>query len=180
MNRMEASGRRIPKKYPHRNMPDKEYTKPLLTDFSLRFLGYLNRSAPDLGRLMHPAKDKEGRITGSLIAEIEAPNRHVGAPLSIATDDDEVTVGFDFFHAHFGNEVPSESEEVAFAKSIELVREIMAGHVLVASWWLDEKWSGSQLVTLGTRPTRPKYVAADAKLRLRSWTGVEGQEAQAS
>jgi len=163
--------RRLPVKYPDPNLLRKEVMDTDLTDYSARFLMYLKREAPDLSRAIQPARDKEGRLTGSLLAKIEAPNRHVAAPLSIATENDEVTIGFDAYHTHLENWDSSESEESWFAKAISLVRDIMADRVLIASWWLDEKWCGSQAIRSGVDPKRPAYVDTKATLRLRSWTG---------
>lgn len=150
-----------------------------LTDYSKRFLKYLETNAPDIHRAIQPATDKQGRPVGFLIAKIEAPNRNVNAPLSISTEDDEITIGFDAFHAHFGAEESTDSNAESFTKALSLVREIMAERVLVVSWWLDGKWAGSQVANVGVSPTRPAYVDAKAALRVRSWTGQKDESDKA-
>lgn len=137
-----------------------------LNEYSRRFLKFLEREAPELHRAMRPVIDKEGKYTGFLEAEMVAPDQSTAVPLRITTDDDEVTVSFDAFHAHFGSE---DSEEESFAKAIVLVRNIMTERVSVASWWKDEKWVGSRLVEAGVSAERPPYVDSTAALRVRSW-----------
>ena len=143
-----------------------------LTSYSKRFLEFLSREAPDLHGAMRPALDRDGKPTGFLLGELAAPNARASAPLWITTEDDEITVGFDAFHTHFAACDGSTSEEQSFTGAISLARDIIAERALVASWWLEEEWSGSQLVEVGYFPERPQYVAGEAIARVRSWTGL--------
>lgn len=146
-----------------------------LTSYSKRFSEFLRRKAPDLHGAMRPAVDKDGKPTGFLLGELPAPNARASTPLWITTEDDEITVGFDAFHTHFAAWDGPTSEEQSFAGAISLARDIIAERALVASWWLEEKWSGSQLVEPGFTPERPQFVAGEAIPRVRSWSGVRDQ-----
>ncbi|HWA27995.1 MAG TPA: hypothetical protein VG734_20250 [Lacunisphaera sp.] len=147
----------------------------VITSYSQRFLDFLSREDGALCAAMKPAVDATGKPTGFLLAEVQPPNPRASAPLWIRTEDDEITVGFDAFHTHFSAWDESTTEAQSFVGALTLARDIMAERALVASWWLEEKWSGSQLVEPGFKPERPEYVAGSAAARVRSWTGARDQ-----
>lgn len=93
----------------------------------------------------------------------------------ITAEDNEITVGFDAFHTHFAAWDESTSEEQSFAGAVSLARDIIAERALVASWWVEEKWSGSQLVEPGYTLERPQFVAGEAVQRVRSWSGLRDE-----
>jgi hypothetical protein len=143
----------------------------VITGYSQRFLDFLRLEDSALHAAMKPAVDAAGKPTGFLIAEVPSPNPLAAAPLWVTTEDDEITVGFDAFHTHFAAWDESTTEVQSFAGALALAHDITAERVLVASWWLEVKWSGSQLVEPGFSPERPKYVVDSAAARVRSWTG---------
>jgi hypothetical protein len=147
----------------------------VITSYSQRFLDFLRREDNALHAAMKPAVDATGKPTGFLLGEMPSPNPRASSPLWITTEDDEITVGFDAFHTHFSAWDQATSEAQSFADALALVRDITAERVLVASWWLEEKWSGFQLVEPGFRPERPQYVLDSAAARVRSWTGGRDQ-----
>ena len=71
--------------------------------------------------------------------------------LLVTTDNEEVTVGFDFYHSHFDS-VVGEGEHFGTATALEFVRQIVSQRVAVASWWLDDEWKASGQLAAGTQP----------------------------
>ena len=139
--------------------------------YSERFLAFLAREASE----WHAAAKPDVEAAGAYLVEVESPNDNASASLWISTEDEEITVGFDAFHSHFET-WHFDSEEKAFREALALARSIVAEKVLIASWWKDEKWSGSQLIELGEEVKRSDRTPADACLRIRSWTGKYDRE----
>ncbi len=137
-----------------------------INQFSRRFLTFLERADPHLARMVYANRDQEGRAASSISSKIPAPGATTTPPLWVTTDDDEVTVSFDAFHAHFGG---AETEDEAFAKAVALIHDIMAARLSVASWWKDEKCQGSRLVEAGADAKRPEFVDPAAALKVQSW-----------
>ena len=83
-----------------------------LNDFSQRFADHLFVCFPELTKY---ARADEG----ALVVEIPSPaNSKRG--LIVATDDNEISLGFDNWHAHVGDETTSEPQkfELADRKSV--------------------------------------------------------------
>ncbi len=145
--------------------------KPVVySEFTLRFIDFLAREAPDLHVGLSPHLDWEEEPTGFAVTELESPNEDVTADLWISTEEDEVTIGFDAMHDHFGRENYS-SEEESFREAVSLARAFVDERVLVASWWIGEKWAGSRLIEPGQKPEPSDRIAKGSRLRIRSWTG---------
>ncbi len=145
--------------------------KPDAVSYSERFLAFLAREAPGW-RALARADDEDA---GAYMVEVESPNENASASLWISTQDEEITVGFDAFHSHFET-WHFESEVVAFSEALALAKDIVTEKQVVASWWKDEKWSGSQLIARGEEVNRSERTPADTCLRIRSWTGKYDRE----
>jgi hypothetical protein len=90
--------------------------------------------------------------------------------LLVHTDNEEITVGFDFYHSHFDSMV-GDGAHFGTAAAVEFVRRITREQVAVASWWLDDSWAGSAQIEAGAQPD-PKFVKAYNRIRVRSWNGT--------
>jgi hypothetical protein len=141
-----------------------------MTKFSKRFLEFVGAENPQLASCFREAIDKNGNPTGFALAEISAPNPDAASPLWITTEDDEITIGFDAYHQHFGPWA-EENELVNFKDSLLTIARIKEDEYVVASWWLDGKWAGSMLADIGQQIDRPNFVSESARLQIRSWTG---------
>jgi hypothetical protein len=141
-----------------------------MTKFSKRFLEFVGVKNPQLASLFREATDKDGNPTGFALAEIPAPNTNAASPLWITTEDDEITIGFDAYHQHFGPWA-EENESVNFEDSLLTIERIRNDELVVASWWLDGKWTGSILADFTQQIDRPNFVSESAMLQIRSWTG---------
>jgi hypothetical protein len=96
--------------------------------------------------------------------------------LSIHTDNEEVTVGFDYYHSHFESMLGD--GEAGEAGAVELVQRIIDERIVVVSWWLDDQWKGSQQVEAGARPSA-EFVTQYTLIRIRSWNGTFNADVRA-
>ena len=74
----------------------------------------------------------------------EVPER---PQLRLYTDDDEVTVEFDLWHAHY--DWAGESREDEWQGALDLVADLLAERLAVQIWMAGDRWSGSALVEAG-------------------------------
>jgi len=117
-----------------------------LDGFSLRFRCALLGAYPELA-----TRIDAGRKPGSFVVRLEAPS---GAELWVTTVDEEVTVGFDAFHAHFESDV-RRSEGESFAAAIHFMGQLMRGEREIATWRTSEgRWAGSTVIEPGEQPHR--------------------------
>ena len=108
--------------------------------------------------------------TSYLVLQIDPPlEAAVDKVLLIHTDNDEVTVGFDFYHSHFGSAV-GDGNRLGAAAAVEFVRHLVSERIAVASWWLDDDWRGSAQVAAGATPIA-SFVKEHNRIRVRSWKG---------
>ncbi|MCC7412608.1 MAG: hypothetical protein IT495_13395 [Gammaproteobacteria bacterium] len=115
----------------------------------------------------------EQRDDGSsyFVLQIDPPAQAaVEHGLLVHTDNDEVTVGFDFYHSHFDSMV-GDGEHFGTTAAVALVRQIVSERVAVVSWWLGESWAGSSQIEAGAQPSA-KFVKDYSRIRVRSWKGT--------
>jgi hypothetical protein len=85
---------------------------------------------------------------GSLFLELLSPS---GCKFWISTEGQEVTVGFDAHHVHFGT--PWEPDADADARdAIEYIHKLMCGQYRVAVWSRDGKFVQSETIERGVNP----------------------------
>ena len=96
-------------------------------------------------------------------------------PLRISTWDEEITVDFDYYHAHFDRWDP-EPGDSRHQSALLYVRELIAEHIAAASWWQDEHLRLAAQWEPGT-PLEPKFKIAYTRIRVRSWRGTLNSDA---
>ncbi|HEX2592667.1 MAG TPA: hypothetical protein VHL34_14290 [Rhizomicrobium sp.] len=87
-------------------------------------------------------------------------------PLHIDTENGEITIGFDFYHAHW--EWPSSDDH---RNPVRYLSDLLDEKIVVASFWRGDEWKGSTMVDAGVTDI-PAVSAAAELLRLRSWRGT--------
>jgi hypothetical protein len=107
-----------------------------LTDFSQRFADHLLLCFPELAKY---ARADEG----ALVVELPSPASSKRG-LIIATDDNEISLGFDNWHAHVGDEATSEGQK--FELATQLVDDFMHERVMVAAKFKDQQFVGAKLL----------------------------------
>ncbi len=140
------------------------------------FKAGLLASFPEWVSFAHYTDDEEAAFSGVEVPPPAEADAHDG--LWVDVEDDEVTVGFDWWHAHFAlwPEGPlTEEGEAALA----LIRYIVAERVAILSWWVDEALQGS--ITLQTDNPGDRQMpvtrvdfdhTACNRIRIRSWKGT--------
>jgi len=97
--------------------------------------------------------------------------------LEINTDNEEVTVSFDFYHSHFDRwkvQQPGFEHQAA----LPFVQALLSESVAVASWWQGEQWCGSCQLAAGEEPELT--VAQEFnRIRVRSWQGSRNEDRDA-
>jgi len=113
-----------------------------------------------------------------LYVEVPAPAAaNTTHGLEINTDNEEVTVSFDFYHSHFDCwKVRDHGFEHQAA--LPFVQAVLSERVAVASWWLDERWCGSCQLTADEEPDLTD-VRDFNRIRVRSWQGSRNEDRDA-
>jgi hypothetical protein len=103
------------------------------------------------------------------VVELQPPNAK-SLPLRVSTWDDEVTVDFDYYHAHFERWRPEPGDN-RYMAGLLYVTDIMGDRLGAASWWQDEHCKMCAAYEPGA-PLAPRLSIAFTRVRVRSWTGV--------
>ena len=95
----------------------------------------------------------------------------------IHTDNEEVTVGIDYYHSHFDSMV-GDDDHFGTRAAVEFVRQIVSERIVVVSWWLDDHWRGSSQIEAGAQPSAA-FVKEYNRIRVRSWNGTFNADVRA-
>ena len=133
-----------------------DFSKDIELKFNLRF--------PEWKIFGQPA-DYEGVVIFE--AKIPCPNGGEEDLLVVDTFNEEVTVSFDAYHAHFDDFGNSD----AYDDALELILQITSEEWAVVSYWLDEQWNGSSLVRVSDLPNSNSEYPAANRLKIKSWRG---------
>jgi hypothetical protein len=175
-----------------------------LNSFSQRFLQVLRSRLPELAAAAR-IDTSEAVAPGTLLIELDPPSKNAEVGLWISTNDEEVTVGFDYNHMHFDPWIGA-SESLSFDQACEFIARILADQALSVIWWMDDVLAGGTFVNLGDdfRPNldliefnkimdevlaegtlvnpgddfRPhfKHQIEYNKIRVRSWSGAHDRD----
>ena len=109
--------------------------------------------------------------SSSFVLEISPPvEAAVEHGLVVYTDNEEITVGLDFYHSHFDSMV-GDGEHFGTTAAVEFVRQVVGERLAVVSWWLNEEWVGSAQIEAGTQPDA-QFMKPYNRIRVRSWKGT--------
>lgn len=104
------------------------------------------------------------KVTPPLEADVEHG-------LVVDTQNQEVTVGFDYYHSHFDQWV-GDGDDFGPEAALEFVKQILNEEVAIVSWWQDEQWRGSSPLEAGASPQPPSWKTSFNRVRIRSWKGT--------
>ncbi len=112
---------------------------------------------------------------GYLVVEITPPaEAKVDHSLLITTEDEEVTIGLDYYHSHF-EDFASPSGDPA-SDGMAFLKGLLCDHIAVVSWWNGETCVGSSTIgrdeELAPMPHKPSY----DRIRIRSWQGTRNRD----
>jgi hypothetical protein len=103
------------------------------------------------------------------VVEIAPPAASDTLPLRVSTWDDEVTVDFDYYHAHFERWMPKPGD-TKFQSALLYVRALTAEELGAASWWDGDLCKLCGPYERGA-PLQPPFSASFTRVRVRSWNG---------
>ncbi len=106
-----------------------------------------------------------------LVVTVPAPrNADTDLPLRISTGDEEVTVDFDYYHAHFERWAHQPGDTRHHSAQL-YVQELLAETFAVASWWQENHCKVCGQVELGASLKPPMNIVY-TRVRVRSWNGT--------
>jgi hypothetical protein len=141
-----------------------------LTDFSQRFADHLFVCFPELAKY---ARADEG----ALVVEVPSP-ASTKRGLVIATDDNEISLGFDNWHAHVGDETTDESQK--FELATQLVHDFFHERVMVAVKFKDQQFLNAKLLRAEEQLDAEPPAAPGEQLFVRSFRGTHDANYQAN
>jgi hypothetical protein len=142
-------------------------TLAALNDFAAAFAQTLFEAFPWL-REHARLHEVEGVQPGSLLVEFDPPPRRDDCTLWITTDQDEITIGFGMFHAHFA--WPRPEGDDGWEDPLTFLRDLTDDRLLIEDWTKGGKWSGSSILAAGSEPDL-SGLTPDHVILIRSWSG---------
>lgn len=144
-----------------------------MNDSGLEGLHDLSRSfAKALFAALPKLREHARANEGVLRIELEPAPARPTCGFWISTDDNEVTVGFGEYHAHF--EWPPTSGHV-LDDPIEFARSILSDEFVVVDWTRDGDWKRSRVSRAGEEPDLADLRPGDV-VHVRSWSGAHDRE----
>jgi hypothetical protein len=133
----------------------------MLTSYSAHALAALQKLLPDLVELATEQED-------DFIIQTKALS---GWELWISSADDELTVGFDEYHTHFGWHKGSSQHDATDVAAF--VAELRNGQVELAAWYEGEEYAGSSMLQVGEEVKPPtglqEWWRRKQRLEIRRW-----------
>ena len=105
--------------------------------------------------------------TSIFAVKIPCPNGKGNAVLELDTFNDEVTVYFDSYHAHFDNFGKNDAYEGA----VVLVQKIISNEYVIVSYWRDSQWCGSEFIAVSNAPMGNEEYPYANLVKIISWFG---------
>ena len=141
-----------------------------LTDFSQRFADHLFVCFPELAK--YASVDE-----GALVVEVPSPASSKRG-LIIATDDNEISLGFDNWHAHVGDESTHEAQK--FELATQLIHDFFHERVMVAAKFKDKQFVGAKLLRVEESLESEPPAEPGERLFVRSFRGTHDANYQAN
>jgi hypothetical protein len=140
-----------------------------MTPFSHETAQIVFRDFPDWRAFSREERNHDGTLY--LVVEVPPPaeaNTLLG--LVVSTDNDEVTVAFDYYHSHF-DEWSSNDDWAHQYAALPFVQGLLSETIAVTSWWRGNEWRGSSQQLAGT-DAEPDHITDFSRIRVRSWKGT--------
>jgi hypothetical protein len=141
-----------------------------LTEFSQRFADHLFVCFPDVTKY---ARADEG----ALVVEVPSPASSKRG-LIIATDDDQISLGFDNWHGHVGDETTPEQQ--AFELATQLMHDFFHDRVMIAARFKDKQFVGARLLRAEESLESEPPAEPGEQLFVRSFCGTHDANYQAN
>ena len=116
--------------------------------------------------------------TVALRLELPTPaEAQVEYGLSLSTQGHEITISFDAWHQHLTwmhaqrPESPENKARSVWRCAEQVLDDLCAERTVVASWWFESHWRGSQCAPAGSPLEEPDHSYSNRR-RVRSWKGT--------
>jgi hypothetical protein len=153
-----------------------------LDDYSQRFADVLFQAFPEWKQFASVKKLNDADESGFLVVEVPAPTKGLmtndlilknGDYLWVYSDG-EITVGFDYHHAHFDN-FDFQTEAQNFADAIEFIKSILDEEVCFVAVFSGNSFCGSTSALANEKPDLSGWDWLDKSCQdvyVRSWRGT--------
>lgn len=124
--------------------------------------------AAHLPELLPALREEED---GSLLVELQSPS---GRRFWLSTSGDEITVGFDLHHRHFGGPLDPDAEDDV-AQAGAYIRNLMSGRYRIAVWKRGERFvmsetiEGDSVPPVASRPWGERRLLRGCSVELYGW-----------
>ena len=113
---------------------------------------------------------------GYLSVEVPAPASAAAAHgLTVSTEDEVVTVGFDWFHTHFYAGV-GDGDRFGTDYAYHFIEELLNERFAVISWWQDDQCTTYSTRRDGTNAMPDDLIGPHNRVRIRSWNGALNED----
>jgi hypothetical protein len=104
-----------------------------------------------------------------IVTVLPPPEAQTDLPLRISTWDEEISVDFDYYHAHFDRWIPEKNDD-RHKSALLFVRSVLEEKVAAASWWQEELCKLCAQLEPGAT-LQPPFNISYSRVRVRSWRG---------
>ena len=103
-----------------------------------------------------------------LVVTVDPPeSSKADHPLIIDSDNDEITIGFDVYHAHFN------WPDLGYGDPFQFIEDVVEERIAVVSLWAGEKWVLSTTLDVTSGEAALAHVPEGATFKkIRSWNGT--------
>jgi hypothetical protein len=145
-----------------------------LNDFSRGIAGLLFAKYPHWRT--HAKVEQAQRGAGYLSVQVPAPASSAAAHgLTVSTEDEVVTVGFDWFHTHFYAGV-GDGERLGTDYAFHFIEELLSERFAVISWWQDDQCTTYSTTRNGKNAMPDDLIGPHNRVRIRSWHGALNED----
>ncbi|GAA0182125.1 hypothetical protein SH2C18_45580 [Clostridium sediminicola] len=134
-----------------------------LNEYSVDFSKILYSAFPTFEKYQE-IKEYEGYDKAYLLIEVPSPHNKDN-DLWISTHNEEITVGFDWYHTHFGY---GETDEDDFKLAINFIKEIIEEKIAIAVIKKKGAWVSSCII----KDNKIPEIEEDETIEIKSWNGT--------
>lgn len=144
-----------------------------LDEFSRKFLEWLRQRRPELAEVA--AVDEQWTsLPNPLVIRLHPPQADL-PELEISSENEEVTLFYDRWHAHFGF-WGDQPDEAGFQEALDSLDEILQERVAITVAMVADEWRGSHTWRPGEPLPEPPL---GGMVYIRSWRGTFNREERA-
>lgn len=139
-----------------------------LDDYSKGFLEYIINEFPAYKQYVKVKKYNEEEQDTYLFIDVPCPSDEENS-LWISTYGDEITVGYDYFHSHYGY---NDSDEEDYIEAIEIIKDIVNEVIITITGSKEGKWTFSYFIKPEDRASLKVCYDNYDTLNIKSWKGT--------